>query len=229
MRKIGLIGGLSWYSTRSYYELINRGVEARAGQHTSAPLLIESLDFAPLKRLTEQADWANATKILVESAQRLETAGATALLIGANSMHKVFDDIAGSIDIPVLHIADCVADRMKDAGIRKAALLGTRTVMVESFYRRRITARDIELLAPDKTAVETLDRIIYEELVHGKATRQSERDLRTIVFEASQNGAEAIALGCTELEMVVDVDANILPIYDCTAIHSDAAVDWILG
>ena len=229
MRKIGLIGGLSWYSTRTYYDQINRGVQARAGMDSSAPMLIESLDFSQLVRLSDAEDWARATKILKDSAMRLEAAGATALIIGANSMHKVYDQVAASVSIPIIHIAECVGERMAANGVRKAALLGTRNVMLESFYRQKLIARDIELLPPEMAFVDTLDRIIYEELIEGRVTRQAERELKTIITNLEQDGAEAVVLGATELEMVVDVDANVLPIYDCTRIHAEAAVDWIMG
>lgn len=229
MRKLGLIGGLSWYSTRTYYEYINRGIQLRGGLESSAPLLIESLDFSELVRLSTADDWNRAARIIGDSASRLETAGATALLIGANSMHKVYDSVVASVSVPVLHIADCVAERMVVSGIRKAALLGTRNVMVDSFYRQKLVARDIELLAPDMKHVETLDKIIYDELIYGKANRQSERELKTMITNLEKAGAQAIVLGCTELDMIVDVDANVLPIFDCTRIHSDAGVDWILG
>ena len=229
MRKLGLIGGMSWYSTRTYYEHINRGVQARVGKQASAPLLIESLDASELMRLSTAADWQRASGVLVDSARRLETAGATAIVIGANSMHKVYDAVAAAVAVPVLHIADCVGERMLAKGTRRAALLGTRNVMIESFYRQKLIARDIELLPPEMAFVDTLDRIIYDELILGKASRQAERELKTIITNLEQDGAEAIVLGCTELEMVVDVDANVLPIYDCTRIHADAAVDWIVG
>lgn len=229
MRKIGLIGGMSWLSTRTYYDHINKLVQARAGQRHSAPLLIESLDFAGLSRLSSAEEWAAAAEVLSASARRLEAAGATALLIGANSMHKVYDQVAASVGVPIIHIAECVAARMAAAGVKKAALIGTRNVMTESFYRQKLIARDIELLPPEMQFVDTLDRIIYDELLLGKATRQSERELKTILTNLDQDGAEAVVLGCTELEMVVDVDANVLPIYDCTRIHAEAAVDWIMG
>lgn len=229
MRKIGLIGGMSWYSTRTYYEHINRGVQAKAGKRASAPLLIESLDFSDLVRLSTAEDWQRAGAVLADSAHRLEVAGATALLIGTNAMHKVYDAVAAAVSIPVLHIADSVGVRMARDGTRKAALLGARNVMVESFYRQKLIEHDVELLPPEMAFVDTLDRIIYDELILGKATRQSERELKTIITNLEQDGAEAIVLGCTELEMVVDVDANVLPIYDCTRIHADAAVDWITG
>lgn len=229
MRKIGLIGGLSWYSTRTYYDYINRGVQSRAGRQCSAPLLIESLDSSSLLRLSSAEDWKRAGEVLSDSAQRLEAAGATAILIGANSMHKIYDEVASAVSVPVLHIAECVGERMVKAGVRKAALIGTRNVMLDSFYRQKLVARDIELLAPDMGRVETLDRIIYNELIYGKATRLAERELKTIITNLEQAGAEAVVLGCTELEMIVDVDANILKIFDCTQIHADAAVDWIMG
>ena len=229
MRKLGLIGGMSWYSTRTYYEHINRLVQAKAGPRASAPLLIESVDFAGLSRLSSAEEWIHAATVLADSARRLEQAGAGAILIGANSMHKVYDQVAAAVSVPVIHIAECVAARMAADGVKKAALIGTRNVMLESFYRQKLIARDIELLPPEMGFVETLDRIIYDELLLGKASRQAERELKTIMTNLEQDGAEAVVLGCTELEMIVDVDANVLPIYDCTRIHAEAAVDWILG
>ena len=229
MRKIGLIGGLSWYSTKTYYDHIQHGVQARVGKQASAPMVIESLDSSDLTRLSSADDWNRAAAELSAAAQRLETAGATAILIGANSMHKVYDKVAAAVSVPVLHIAECVAERMVQKGVKRAALLGTRNVMMESFYRQKLIARDIELLPPSPQRVETLDRIIYDELMLGKATRQSERELKSIITVLEQEGAKGIVLGCTELEMIVDVDANVLPIFDCTAIHAEAAVDWIMG
>jgi len=229
VRKIGLIGGLSWYSTKTYYEHIQHGVQARRGKQASAPMLIESLDSTDLMRLSSAEDWARAAAELADSARRLEASGATALLIGANSMHKVYDDVAAAVSVPIFHIAECVAERMVAKGVKRAALLGTRNVMLESFYRQKLIARDIELLPPSMARVETLDRIIYEELMLGKATRQAERELKSMITVLEQEGAQAIVLGCTELEMVVDIDANVLPIFDCTAIHAERAVEWILG
>jgi aspartate racemase len=229
LRKIGLIGGMSWLSTRTYYEEINRLVQTRRGFPASAPLLIESLDYTSLSRLSGAEEWKNAASVLADSACRLEAAGATALLIGANAMHKVYDQVQAAVSVPIIHIAECVAARMADDGVKKAALIGTRNVMIESFYRQKLIARDIELLPPEMAIVETLDRIIYDELLQGKATRQAERELKTILTNLEQDGAEAVVLGCTALDMVVDVDANVLPVYDCTRIHAEAAVEWILG
>ena len=220
---------MSWVSTRTYYDWINRLVQRRTEPLASAPLIIDSLDFRRLHGLHEAEDWARAAQVLGESARQLESAGATAIVIGANSMHKVYDEVAAQVAIPIIHIAECVGQRMKEEGVGSAALLGTRNVMTENFYRQRLVAHGIDLLPPDMDNVEALDRIIYDELMLGKATRDAERALKTIITRKEQDGAEAIVLACTELEMVIDVDANVLPIFDSARIHCEAAVDWIMG
>ena len=229
MRKIGLIGGMSWVSTRTYYEHINKLVQARTTRLASAPMVIENLDFTHLVRLSSAEEWARAGDVLEASARRLEQAGATAILIGANSMHKVYDRIAAAVSVPVLHIADAVGDKMQAAGVKTAALIGSRNVMVESFYRKRLVEHGVTLPPPVIDNVEEIDRIIYEELMQGRATRSAERTFRTILTNMGQAGAQGVVLGCTELDMVIDVDANVLPIYDGTRIHAEAAVEWILG
>ena len=220
---------MSWVSTRTYYEHINRLVQARTSKLASAPLLIESLDFTDLVRLSTPEQWNHAADVLTASAQRLEQAGATAILIGANSMHKVYDKVAGAVQVPVIHIADVVGRRMQADGVRTAALIGSRNVMIESFYRKRLIEHGVTLLPPVMDSVEEVDRIIYEELMQGRATRSAERTFKTMITNMERDGAQTVALGCTELDMVIDVDANVLPIYDGTAIHAEAAVDWILG
>lgn len=229
MQKIGLIGGMSWVSTRMYYDFINREVQKRSDPFVSPPILLESLNFAEIRGLTADEDWASVASILSAAAKRLEQAGATALLICANSMHKVYDQVAGSIDIPILHIAECVGEAMKAADCSSAALIGTRNVMTESFYRQRLIAHGVDLSPPDMANVEIVDKIIYEELMVGKATRDAERELRTIITKKQQDGAKGIVLACTELDLIVDVDANVLPIFDSTRIHCKAAADWILA
>ncbi len=229
MRKLGLIGGMSWVSTRTYYEHINRLVQKNRSVPSSAPMLIESLDFAQLYGLHEKADWDRAAGVLSDAARRLEQAGAGALIIGANSMHKVYDAVAEAVSVPILHIADCVGARMKADGVDSAALIGTRNVMTESFYRQRLVAHGVDLLPPNMDSVEVVDRIIYQELMVGKITRDAERRLKTIIAQKAQDGAEAIVLACTELELIVDVDANVLPIFDSTHIHCEAAAAWILS
>ena len=229
MRKFGLIGGMSWVSTAMYYKWINKGISARAGAMVSAPLLIESLNFAELAGLTQEDEWEHAAQILAESAKRLEAAGVEGLAIAANSMHRVYDQVAEAVDIPVLHIADAVGEKMKAEGVVNAALIGTRNVMTESFYRKKLVSHGIDLLPPDMTDVDRTNEIIYDELMHGKASRNAERFFRTMITNLEQDGAKAIVLACTELDMVIDVDANVLPIFDSARIHSQAVVDWIMG
>jgi aspartate racemase len=229
LRKLGLIGGMSWVSTRTYYEDINSMVQARTDRKSSAPLLIESLDFSLLYRLQHDEDWDRAARTLVASARRLERAGAGALIIAANSMHKVYDKVAESVSVPIFHIAECLGEKMAADGVKTAALFGTRNVMTESFYRRRLVAHGVDLLPPDMDNVELLDKIIYEQLMVGKATREAERALKTMISVKEQEGAKAIVLACTELDQVVDVDANVLPIYDSTHIHAQRASEWIMG
>lgn len=228
MRKLGLIGGISWVSTGIYYDRINRIVQKRAAPMASAPLLIESLDFGQLFALRDEDDWQRASGVLIDSARRLEAAGAEGLIIGANSMHRLYDEIAAEIEIPILHIAEYVGRALKRSGKRKAALIGTRNVMTESFYRQRLVAHGIDLLPPELKNVETLERIIYDELMIGRATRDAQRQMKTIITNRAQEGADSIVLACTELNLVVDVDANVLPVFDSTRIHCDAAADWIL-
>lgn len=229
-RKLGLIGGISWISTRSYYEDINRIVQRKIGPRASAPMLIESLDFSSLCALVKEEDWDRAGDVLVASAQRLAAAGAGALLIAANSMHKVYDRVAGAIDIPVFHIADCLGARMKaDQRLSGAALLGTRNVVTGSYYRQRLVSLGIDLMPPNMRLVDEVDRIIYNELVAGKVTRDAERSMKSIITIMEQEGARSIVLASTELNLVVGVDANILPVYDSTRIHAERAAAWILG
>ena len=144
-------------------------------------------------------------------------------------MHKVYDQVAEAVSVPIIHIAECVGERMGADKVERAALFGTSNVMTESFYRRRLVAHGVDLLPPDLGNVEALDKIIYDELVVGKVTRDAERALKTMITVKEQDGADAIVLACTELELVVDVDANVLPIYDSTRIHAEKAAEWILG
>ncbi len=228
MRKLGIIGGLSWISTRAYYERINKFVQKRSAPMASPPLLIESLDYAPIAAAKNADDWDSIAAALVESARRLESAGAEGLVVAANTMHKVYDRLTEAVSIPVLHIADAVGREMEAAGCTNAALLGTRFVMTESFYRQRLVSHGVDLLAPDPADVELVDGIIYKELMLGRVTRDAERALKTVITMKEKAGAEAIVLACTELELVVDTDANVLPVYDSTDIHCRAAADWIL-
>jgi len=229
LRKLGLIGGMSWVSTLTYMELINRRVQRRSSPRTMVPLVVESLDFGSLSGLREGHDWEKAADMLVGAAKRLEQSGAESLIICANALHKYYDRVASEVDIPIIHAADCLGERMAKEGGLNAALIGRRNVMTESFFRQRLVAHGVDLMPPDMDNVEVIDRIIYEELMVGKASRDAQRSLKSIITQKEQAGAKAFVLACTELELVVDIDANVLPIFDSTRIHCDAAVDWIMG
>ncbi|MBO6609824.1 amino acid racemase [Altererythrobacter sp.] len=229
MRKLGLIGGMSWLSTRTYYSEINRLVQRKLGKHASAPMAIESLDYRSLNNLESDEDWARATQQLVDAARRLEAGGAERIVITANVMHRAYDDVVDAVDTPVLHIADCTAHRLEAGNIGKVLLLGMRSAVSEGYLRDRIEQRGVKILPMNASDIEEVHRLIVEELKLGKASRDAERKLKTIITVSEQAGAKAVILACTELEMVVDVDANILPIFDTARIHCQAAADWAMS
>ncbi|MFO1259901.1 MAG: amino acid racemase [Sphingomonadaceae bacterium] len=229
MKKLGLIGGLSWGSTARYYEIINKGVARRLGGLHSANLAIESLDFSEVARCSTAEDWDCASIPLINAARHLEASGAEAMLICANSMHVIYDRIAEAVSVPVLHIAEAVGAKMKADSIKTAALIGTRNVMTEKFYRQRLVSYGVSLLPPDMDLAERVDHIVYEELVLGKISRDSERFMKSELTDIAKQQVQAAVLACTELETIVDVRANVLPIYDSTSIHAQAALDFMLG
>jgi aspartate racemase len=228
LRKLGIIGGTSWASTALYYEHINRGVARRLGGLHSARLAIESLDLAPVAELELGGDWDGVAAIMTDSAKRLHAAGADGLLIASNTGHKTYNAVASAVPVPVLHIADATADKLVADGRSKVALLGTRFTMTEGHVRERLERRGIELAAVDPTWMHEVDRIIFEELAAARVIRDSQRKLKTLIAELARRKAQAVVLGCTELVLAVDTRANVIPVYDTTAIHARAAVDWIL-
>ena len=229
MRKLGLIGGISWAATESYYRMINAEVQRRGGASCSAPLVIESLNYCDLRRLTSDEQWANAATLLADAARRLEAAGATALLICANSMYKVGPQVQAAIGIPLIDIVDPVGRAMKAAGVNTAALLGTRNVMGERWYRQRLVGHGVSLLPAEEETIAMVDRIIYDQLMQGVVDKASERELKTLITKWDQRDVDAVALASTELSMLVDTEANVLPIYDSTRLHAMEGVGWILG
>jgi aspartate racemase len=229
LRKLGIIGGSSWASTALYYEHLNRGVAARLGGLHSAVLAIESIDLAPFAAMQQSGDWDGVAKIAVEAGRRLKASGAEGLLLASNTMHKVEGAIAAETRLPVLHIADAAADRLQADGRTCVALLGTRFTMAEPYIRERIEGRGIRLAPVDPGWIAEVDRIIYEELAAGRVVRDSQRKLKSLITELSKQKVQAIVLGCTELVLAVDTRANVLPVYDTTAIHARYAVDWMLS
>ena len=229
MRKLGIIGGTSWASTALYYDHINRAVAARLGGLHSARMGIESLDLAPLAAMELSGDWEGVAAVILDAARRLEAGGADGLLIASNTGHKVHDAIAPKLGIPLIHIGDAGADRLVADGRTRVALLGTRFTMTEDYVRSRYEGRGITLVPVDAGWTREVDRIIFEELAAGRVVRDSQRKLKTLITELQKQKTQAIVLACTELVLAVDVRANVLPVYDTTAIHARAAVEWMLA
>jgi aspartate racemase len=222
-----MIGGTSWFSTAMYYEQINKGVARKLGGLSSAPLLLESLDLAPVAEAELGGDWGKVAEIVSDAARRLEKAGAEGLILCSNTTHKVADQVAAAVALPLIHIGDVTADRLAADGVRRAGLIGTRFTMSEPFIRERIEARGVALTLPDPATAQEIDRIIFEELAKGQVTRNSQRRLKTCLTEMGQARQQAVILGCTELVMLVDPVASVIPVYDTTALHAKAAVEWI--
>jgi aspartate racemase len=227
LRKLGLIGGTSWVSTAMYYEQINRGVAKKVGGLASAPLLIESFDFAPIAQLQVHGAWDRLAEIVIAAARRLVAAGAEGLMLCSNTMHKVYEPMAAAVTVPAIHIGEVTAERLAADGVKRAGLLGTRFTMGESFYRARLEAKGIAVGIPDPATAQEIDRIIFEELARGQVTRSAQRRLKTCLTELAKARQQAAILGCTELVMLVDPGASVLPVYDTTALHAKAAVEWI--
>ena len=229
MRKLGILGGMSWSSTALYYEHINRGVAKRLGGLHSARLVIESLDLAPLAELELSGDWDGVARVAIDAGKRLEAAGADGLIITSNTGHKVYEAVAANVGVPMLHIADATADKLVEDKQKQVALLGTRFTMTEPYVRSRLESRGISLVAIDDGWIAEVDRIIFEELAAGRVVRDSQRKLKTLITELAKQRVQSVVLGCTELVLAVDVKANVLPVYDTTAIHARACVDWMLA
>jgi aspartate racemase len=229
VRKLGLIGGTSWSSTALYYEHLNRGIGQRLGGLHSARLVIESLDLAPFAEMELTGDWDGVAKVTLDAAKRLEGAGAEAVIITSNTGHKVYDAVAPKLGVPMLHIAEATADKLVADGQKRVALLGTRFTMLEPHVRGRLEAKGITIVPVEDLWVKEVDRIIFEELAAGRVVRDSQRKLKTLITELAKAKVQAVVLGCTELVLAVDVRANVIPVYDTTAIHARAAVEWMLA
>jgi aspartate racemase len=229
VRKLGIIGGTSWTSTALYYEHINRAIAQRLGGLHSARLIIESIDFAEMEALQRGGDWDGIATLYADAGKRLAAAGAEGMLMACNTTHKVYDALSAAAAIPVIHIGEAAAGRLVADGRRRVALLGTRFTMTEPFIRSRIEDRGVQIVAIDEGWIREVDRIIFEELAVGRVVRDSQRKLKTLITELAKQRVQAVVLGCTELVLAVDVRANVIPVYDTTAIHAAAAVEWMLA
>jgi aspartate racemase len=227
-RLLGIIGGVSWESTVLYYKLINEAVRTRKGGLNSAELLITSLNYHPIVELERQDNWQGVADILVNTAQGLEKAGASAIILACNTLHAVAPAIEKAINIPFLHIVDALGNQLQQAGIKKVALLGTQFTMESDFYKERlVNGFGITVTVPDLNARQRLDQIIYDELCVGKIMPNSRQEIAQLIKMQIQDGAEGIVLGCTELGMLVQPEDSKVPLFDSTTLHTSTAVNWL--
>nr|WP_283949828.1 aspartate/glutamate racemase family protein [Limobrevibacterium gyesilva] len=226
---IGLLGGMSWESSAEYYRIINESVRDRLGGLSSARCLMWSFDFAEIEALQHAGRWDDATALMIEAAQRLERGGADFLLICTNTMHRMADQVQAAIRMPLLHIADPTAERLRAAGMRRVGLLGTAFTMEQDFYKGRLVERHgLEVLVPEEEDRATVHRVIYDELVQGRVEPASRQAYRQVIARLAERGAEAVILGCTEIMLLVQPEDSAVPLYDTTAIHAEAAVELAL-
>ena len=230
VKTIGLIGGMSWESTISYYRQINETVKEHLGGLHSAKLLLYSVDFHDVERLQHAGNWTAAGELLAAAARSLEAAGADFLVLCTNTMHKVAPAIETAVGIPLLHIVDPTAAAIRQAGFATVGLLGTRFTMEQEFYRDRLRdLHGLEVLVPQAADREVVHGVIFDELCLGKVTSESRAEYRRIMAELANRGAEAIILGCTEMSLLVDHRDSPVPLFDTTALHARKAAEWALA
>lgn len=229
MKTIGLIGGMSWESSLLYYQIINEYVKERLGGHYSAKSLMYSVNFQEIKTLQHQGNWDEATRMMIDSAQKLEMAGADLIVICTNTMHKMAQEVERSVSIPFIHIADSTAIQIVKDGIKKVALLGTSFTMEQDFYKGRLTEKfGLDVIVPNEVERLAIHDIIYQELCLGMIKEESKQTYLKIINNLKLQGAEAIILGCTEITLLISQDDCSIPVYDTTRIHAESAIDFAL-
>ena len=225
MKTIGMLGGMSWESTSTYYRAINEGIRNTLGGLHSAKIVLYSVNFEEIEKLQHANDWNATAVVLIQAAQAIEAADADFLLICTNTMHKVAQQIEAAISIPLIHIADATAEQLLKDGVGKVGLLGTRFTMEQEFYRERLTQRfGIEVLIPERSERELVHRVIYDELCLGKIEANSRSEYQSIISNMANRGARAVILGCTEIALLVQQQHTDTPLYDTTQLHCDKAV-----
>jgi aspartate racemase len=230
MRTLGLLGGMSWESSAVYYRRLNEGVRERLGGQHSASLVMWSADFAPIAAMQADGRWDEATALLADAARGLESAGAEAILICANTMHRMAGEVAAAVDIPLIHVADVTADAIRAAGVQRPLLLATAFVMEQPFYRERLRARGVDTVVPLAPERRRLHAIIFEELVQGRFTAESRAEVVAMVERAiADHGADAAIFGCTEIGMLVPAGDISVPVFDTLELHVEAALAFALG
>jgi len=229
MKTIGLIGGMSWESTVTYYQVINETVKSELGGLHSAKCLLYSVDFAEIESCQSQGLWDKSADILLDAARKLELAGAGFIVICTNTMHKVAPQIQAGISIPILHIADATADVLIKNGITRTALLGTKYTMTEDFYKTRLESRNIRVIVPETDDVEFVNSVIYDELCLGFISEKSKAGYLRILDSLAQKGAMGAVLGCTEIGLLIKQNDTKLPLFDTTLIHGEKAAKISMG
>lgn len=228
MKTLGLLGGMSWESTLPYYRIVNERVRERLGGLHSAKLVLHSVDFAEVEALQHADRWDEAGAVLADAARGLRAAGADAIVLCTNTMHRIAPAIEAAVDVPLLHIADATARRLHAAGLDRIALLGTRFTMEQAFYRERIEAAGIDVIVPDADDRERVHRVIYDELCLGRLHEASRQDYRRIIAALVARGAQGVILGCTEIGLLVGEGDADVPLFDTARIHAETAADWAL-
>ncbi|WP_334043372.1 aspartate/glutamate racemase family protein [Burkholderia ambifaria] len=227
MKTIGLIGGMSWESSAEYYRMINRHSKALHGGHHNAKSVLVTVDFAEIEALQRAQDWVALGERMADAARQLEAAGADLVVLTTNTMHRVHGAIEAAVALPFLHIADPTGAALRAAGVERVALLGTRYTMELPFYAERLRDKfGLDVLVPDDAARNDVHRIIYDELCHGVIDAASRATYVAIIDELAKRGAQAVILGCTEITLLIGADDSPLPVFDTTALHAKAAVEW---
>lgn len=230
MKTVGMLGGMSWESTASYYKALNEGVKSRLGGLHSAKICLYSVDFDEIEKLQHQGKWSETALILSEAAKSVELGGADFLMICTNTMHKVVPEIESQISIPILHIADATAESLVQDGVTKVGLLGTRFTMEQDFYKGRISEKfGIDVVVPTADEQTVVHDIIYQELCLGEIKTESRDRYLKIIANLHAQGAQAVILGCTEIALLVKQSDTTVPLYDTTEIHAAHGVEWALG
>ncbi len=229
MKTIGIVGGITWYSTLDYYRMLNELVNKRLGGVHSAKIILNSVDFAEIKSLTEKEDWDAIAGIMSKAARSLEAAGADCLMLAANTMHNVAHKVIPCINIPLIHIAEAVATEVNKQGIKKIALLGTKYTMQMSFYKDKLALQGIDTIIPNATAIELINSSIYNEFSKGIFLPAVKQQFIDIVDELTEQGAAGVIFGCTEIPILLKQEDCRIPVFDSGLIHSIAAVDFALS
>lgn len=229
MKTIGIVGGISWLSTIEYYKFVNQIVNDRLGGVNAAQVIIYSVNFADIKKLTEANDWDGLTVMISEAAKQLEKAGADCLLVGANTMHKIADRIQAAVNIPLIHVAVVTADAIKKKTLQTVALLGTKYVMQQDFYRDKLSEQGIHILIPEQEDIDYINNAIYTEFGKGIFLPETKARFLQIIDSLIEKGAEGVIFGCTEIPILIQAAECPIPVFDTTLIHSTAAVDFVLG